>query len=73
MGEIIKILVKKSDGFKFEIELNKGNNINDPRMIHIQNESGRIQFTEKDFISICATLIEGINNFKINKNLNDKV
>lgn len=73
MGEIIKILVKKSDRFNFEIELNKANNLNEPRMIHIQNENGRIQFTEGDYIAICATLIDGINNFKINKNIHDKV
>ena len=71
MGEIIKHLVKKEDGFDFEIELNKANNINQPRMIHIQNKYGRMQFTESEFIMICSVLLESISNFKFNKQINE--
>ncbi|PZW43785.1 hypothetical protein LX95_00109 [Mesonia algae] len=71
MGEIIKVLVKKEDGFNFEIELNKANSIYQPRMIHLQNEKGRIQFTEAEFITISSVFLEAINNFKILKKINE--
>ena len=64
MGEIIKVLVKKKDGFNFEIELNKANNLDQPRMIHIQNDKGRIQFTEAEFIIHCSVFLEAIDKFK---------
>jgi len=70
MGEIIKVLVKKEDGFNFEIELNKANNVHQPRMIHIQNDKGRIQFTEAEFMSHCCVFLEAINSFKIIKKIN---
>jgi hypothetical protein len=71
MGEIIKILVKKEEGYNFEVELNKANNIHQPRMIHMQNERGRIQFTEAEFIVLCSVFLDGVNNFKFNKNINE--
>lgn len=71
MGEIIKVLVEKDECFDFEIELNKANNINEPRMIHIQNVKGRMQFTEEEFIVLCTVFLDAIHNFKIIKNINE--
>ena len=58
MGEIIeKIGVINLRGLQFDIELNEGTSmLNGHRSIHLQNDRGRIEMSEKDFSLLLVSL-----------------
>ena len=65
MGEKISVLTKGVVKSKwFEIELNKPHSSQQFNSIHIQTDSFRWEFSEKDFIKLSTIILDSIKKLK---------
>ncbi len=70
MGEILKMLGSSNIlGLHFELELNKANAENLPESVHIQNSSGRIELSDKEFVKFATTYLSAKKKFEILKEI----
>lgn len=73
MGEIIKNYGKiKIGGQEFNIELNKPDEINGAKNIHIQNDKFRLDMRDFEFMQMAAAIVYAKKQFdKLKENANE--
>lgn len=56
---------------QFEIELNRATREGGPRYVHLQNASGRLNLTEREFLQVAAILGKAAKKLRSLKQLED--
>lgn len=73
MGELIKVLksfiIDKHIRYTIDLELNKSGEGSGKRIVHLQTERGRLEFSEATFVHLIATVLEAEEKLRSIKGL----